>query len=378
VRLSRCLPLAVIMLVAGCSSTAAPQRTSVPHVPIVPSLAADEYRSAPNACEAVTTATIRRLVSDQPPPGGEQPQASPNLGQHRCEWGFHDARIGVLWRLDVTVEVFCPSAAGDTASGVATREFDSARWQSPASMSPVPGLGDQALIGRTYGKSHTAVLRIRHRNAIVEIVYASGREVLGRPYRTASMADLDAGALAVLADVRGSLRGRGGPSALPYTVQVPAPTSDQVSAVHSACAAITAPTLARIAGGASAGDVSPRDLRLRAACSWAPPDRWGILMVEVEAVVPAIFTGQSAAETAAGIFTAWRTPPIGAAGPSGSVSDMSTETRVYHVNDEVRGFARWRNLLVGAAHAYGEHSPQQAESDVLAVIRDALAQYGAI
>jgi hypothetical protein len=205
--------VAVVLVAAGVAwlaSRPAPAR----HSRYVTSLLPGEFRAVPDACRAVSPATLSRDLA-----GASRPKvtrSSPGPGQSQC--GFTGDAPPVFRVLQVNVQVFQPSLLapgnGSAASNaVANYLQDQRALARPARkshlpkavISPVTGLGQEAFsalqVFRLRGNtSYRATVEARELNALVTVSLQGASSPHGR-YGPVSTTQLAAAALATAREV---------------------------------------------------------------------------------------------------------------------------------------------------------------------------------
>jgi hypothetical protein len=173
-----------------------------------------ESRTVPNACSAVTPATLNQYL-----PGTRRtvrPRSLYGSAQSLCDWSL-DARP--LYRvLEVTVQAYAPSglASGDGSATFAARDAYAQASQDKlhppkathlpkATMSQIPGLGSSAFVALqvpSAGGDTTNLLTVvvRDHNVLITVV-SEGPARSGRGYAPVSAAHLQAAAVAAARDI---------------------------------------------------------------------------------------------------------------------------------------------------------------------------------
>jgi hypothetical protein len=171
-----------------------------------------ELRSVPDACSAVTPATLQAYL-----PGPRRTVAPKSLdgsAQSLCDWTL-DARP--LYRvLEVTLQAYSPSglASGNGSATAAAKDaYAQARQQlthpvkashlPPAALTPVPGLGGGAFAAVQLpraGPTNLVTVVLRSRNVLITVVSEGPANRRGG-YSPASPAQLQAAAAAAARDI---------------------------------------------------------------------------------------------------------------------------------------------------------------------------------
>jgi hypothetical protein len=173
-----------------------------------------EFKTVPNACSAVTTATLNQYL-----PGNRHtvaPQSLDGSAQSLCSWTL-DAKP--TYRvLQVTVQAYAPSglASGNGSATFAAKDAyrqagllkthpPRATHLPKATLSPVPGLGSSAFAALQVppaGGDPTNLLTVvvRDHNVLITVV-SQGPAKARRGYSAASPPELQAAAVAAARDI---------------------------------------------------------------------------------------------------------------------------------------------------------------------------------
>lgn len=371
--------LAVLLVVAaaagGCEephdAVAEPSwRASVPGP-----LAAGEYRSVPEPCDALPDATLRRLIAPQPVTG-VAPEPSGTESDGTCRWERRDAE-NVL-TLQVKVQGYA-AEDGRGATEMAAADFGDGRW-SASGGTPVTGLGDQAATRWFFATDlRTAVLTVRLRNVIIDVRYESVGW-WGEQHRALAFADVERGALAAAHDLLAGLPGGPVRSQPQGPAESPSTSPGELSAVRAACGAPKSQTVAKLVFGAREVDRSPTDATQRSACFWKAGDTR--LALDVEVISRAALTGQNGTALATDLYAKWRERPGDLAGEPRAVSGLGDEAWWYDIRrtqdtSEVFLFVRLRNLLVSVRYTGALDAVPQLATSTLDIAKEVLAGYGA-
>jgi len=212
--------VAVLLIVAGVGYEYL-HRPSPPPAPdsLVTTFQPGELKSVPNACTAVTAATLNQYL-----PGNRHtvaPQSLDGNAQSLCSWSL-DAKP--MYRvLEVTVQAYAPSGLA-TGNGSATFAAKDAYQQARllkmhppkathlprATLTPVPGLGSSAFAALQVppaGGDPTNLLTvvIRDRNVLITVV-SQGPARARRGYAAVPPSQLQAAAVAAARDIVARMR----------------------------------------------------------------------------------------------------------------------------------------------------------------------------
>ncbi len=186
----------------------------VPHVSYVNTLQHGEFSAAPDACRAVSAATLRRYL---PAPGGPKTtQSIASPVQSQCSF---TADAQPLFRvLEITDQAYQPSALAP-GTGSATENATSIFFQDRAALanpppkshlpravvSPLVGLGQAAfsavqVFHAGADTTDLVTITVRDRNTVITVTL-QGLASRGGRYGPVSVADLQAGALAAAQQV---------------------------------------------------------------------------------------------------------------------------------------------------------------------------------
>ncbi len=222
-RIRYLLAVAVVAVVAA-AVVEVPRLLSQPrHVSslgnLVTTFQAGELKTVPNACTAVTAATLGQYL-----PGTRHmvvPHSLDGSAQSMCDWTVDAPPMYRL--LDVTVQAYAPSglASGDgSATNAAADAYQQALAQKtrppkasrqpPATITPLTGTGSaafSALQVLSGGGDTTDLITtvIRQRNVLVTVVLDGLARSRGGKYGGVSLPELQAGAAAAGRDVLAAL-----------------------------------------------------------------------------------------------------------------------------------------------------------------------------
>jgi hypothetical protein len=198
----------VLLPGGGASSPAGADKFVTTYLP-------GEYRSVPNTCESVSTATLGRYLPGRPTRAA-LPGLSGNSG-NQCDWTLdHKPEYRLL---QVTAQAYAPSglASGNGSATSAAKDVYAADLQAkthpprgthqpPARITAIHGLGNVAFsafqmlkAGGTTTDRVTVVARIR--NALVIVAFSGLDHARQGGYGPASPGELAAGATAAARDV---------------------------------------------------------------------------------------------------------------------------------------------------------------------------------
>jgi hypothetical protein len=193
--------IAVVLVIHGLGKPA-------PKSDFVNTLQAGEFRSVPNSCRSVSPALLSQYL---PGTARKVTSAGPSSGTSQCS--FTVDQKPVFRVLEVTLQAFAPSAipAGDgSATANATDTFLVTQAAlahpgkkaplPPAAITPVPGLGQQALSALQVSKASRAITDLvtvmaRERNVLVTVSLQA--QASGNGFGPVSASNLRAAALAV-------------------------------------------------------------------------------------------------------------------------------------------------------------------------------------
>jgi predicted Ser/Thr protein kinase len=185
------------------------------------------FMTTPHGCDLLSSATLRRWVSESPRRRDDDNGATYTGFTTRtgCEWeSQRDAALFALLTIGVTVEHDNTNGTTDIAKGVdratdmqrsdrrsATRHPTSDDGTSTMSDGPVvdlAGVGDEAFTTSYRAQYHdgsydaqTVKIEARTRNALVSVEYTSGRHTGPHRMTAPDLADARAGAVAVARDI---------------------------------------------------------------------------------------------------------------------------------------------------------------------------------
>ncbi|MFE9554316.1 DUF3558 domain-containing protein [Streptomyces sp. NPDC006703] len=199
IRLARvlaCGAVPVMLVAAGCSSGSGGDASKDSSASASASASGSKQASAspapakfaklPDACKAVTPASIDKYVPKAKTKAGEVGKTSDPQAQASCTWnGLDDKGVqGSLYRwLDVDLKRYDSTAGLGSGDSLAQKQFDRAVSSAQATAdaknvktSPVPGLGDQATaitfdLKKTDADFKYGVVVVRTANAVVTVDY---------------------------------------------------------------------------------------------------------------------------------------------------------------------------------------------------------------
>lgn len=193
--------IAVVLVIHGLSKP-------VPKSDFVNTLQVGEFRSVPNSCSSVSPALLSQYL-----PGTRRKVTSAGPGSGTSQCSFTVDQKPVFRVLEVTLQAYQPSAipAGDgSATANATDSFLVTQAAlahpgkkaplPPASMTPVPGLGQQALSALQVSKatkSITDLVTVLARDHNVIVTVSLQAQASGDGFGPVSASNLRAAALAV-------------------------------------------------------------------------------------------------------------------------------------------------------------------------------------
>jgi hypothetical protein len=213
--------LVAVLLIAGGIGYEYFHRPSSPPAPanLVTTFQPGEFKAVPNACSAVTAATLNRYL-----PGNRHtiaPQSLDGSAQSLCSWSL-DAKP--TYRvLQVTVQAYTPSglASGNGSATFAAKDAyqqasllkthpPKATHLPKATLSQLPGLGSSAFAALQVppaGGDPTNLLTVvvRDRNVLITVV-SQGPARARRGYSAAPPLELQAAAGAAARDIVARLR----------------------------------------------------------------------------------------------------------------------------------------------------------------------------
>jgi hypothetical protein len=211
--------VAVVLIVAAVVvKLGGHQAAPVPQSSFVTTFQRGEFKTVPNSCTAVTSATLGQYL-----PGKRRmvaPRSLNGSAQSLCNWTL-DAPP--LYRvLEVNAQAYSPSALA-TGNGSATQAAIDAYLQAlatlrhplrathlpPATVTELPGLGTAAFaalqIVQARGIStDLETVVARDHNVLITVVMQGPHARSGR-YRTAPQSELESGARAAATDITGGL-----------------------------------------------------------------------------------------------------------------------------------------------------------------------------
>jgi hypothetical protein len=203
-----------LIVVAVVVKLSGHQAAPVPHDGFVTTFQRGEFKTVPNSCTAVTSATLGQYL-----PGKRRTVAPRSLNgstQSLCNWTL-DAPP--LYRvLEVNAQAYTPSALA-TGNGSATNAATDAYQQTlaamrhplrathlpPATVTELHGLGTaafaalQVVLARGYSTDLETIVA-RDRNVVITVVMQGPHARSGR-YRAAPQSELQSGAIAAATDI---------------------------------------------------------------------------------------------------------------------------------------------------------------------------------
>ena len=213
--------LVVVLLIAGGVGYEYFHQPSPSPAPanLVTTFQRGEFKTVPNACTAVTTATLNQYL-----PGNRRtvaPQSLDGSAQSLCSWTL-DAKP--TYRvLQVTVQAYAPSglASGNGSATFAAKDAyqqvsllkthpPKATHLPRATLSQVPGLGSSAFAALQVppaggDPANLLTVVVRDRNVLITVV-AQGPAKARRGYSVAPPPDLQAAAEAAARDIVAQMR----------------------------------------------------------------------------------------------------------------------------------------------------------------------------
>ncbi len=218
-RRTRYLLAAVVLVIIAAGVYEVPKLLAHParhsSLGLVTTFQPGESQTVPDACRAVTAATLSQYV-----PGPRHvvvPHSLDGRAQSMCDWTVDAPPVYRL--LDVTVQAYSPSglASGDgSATNAAVDAYQQAMQQKAnppkashqpkATISAVPGVGSaafSALQVPTAGGDTTDLITVvaRERNVLVTVVFDGLAHSPGGKYGPVSVPQLQAGAVAAARDI---------------------------------------------------------------------------------------------------------------------------------------------------------------------------------
>src|SRR6266566_4750026 len=180
-------------------------QSPAPKSPFVTKLQKGEFQAVPDACKVVGTAVLRQIMNGTPK------TIQPQQGRAHSECTFTVDASPVFRVMDVDLAALRASLVpvGDgSATANARYAFaqQSTRWRKPpkrtalppATMTPVPGLGQQAIVAvqtfRDKGATDKVTVLVRYRNVLITV---SIQGQSGHGFGPVATGDLRAGALMV-------------------------------------------------------------------------------------------------------------------------------------------------------------------------------------
>lgn len=296
-RRAAALALAAALTLSGCTGTGAvpeatPEPTTTPN-----RWKAGEFTRDQQVCDAVSQETQDRL-------GVARVQYLPGAEQDSCSWAHRndDGDYTLLLTLRQLRFEPPPPRPTRTASQEAQHEFGRPPGWGFRSATPVTGFGDQAKISRRYvpGNALKAVgTVIRVRNVLFLVEAESGTalggmlsaEITEEDSRTASFARLEESVYAAAREVVAKVKGR-----IPPKRAAPGKSKGEVAKVKDVCGTRAAtPRMVESLDPQAIGQVDKDRAR---SCVWSSEDLTPDLTIEVDAVAPSPFTGESATQVA--------------------------------------------------------------------------------